>query len=161
MWLLKRPAKPARSCEPNSVVPKKSLTKAKSISSPNPTAGSEALIVTRLRREFPDHAIVAEEGSAGAAARAKYTWHVDPLDGTTNFAHGYPCFAVSIGLHARRQAARGRGAESHKPMSCLPRAAAKAHISTRSASTSRPIEKLAESLVCTGFPPSIGEAASI
>src|SRR5271168_1464644 len=59
---------------------------------------SEALIVGRLRSEFPDHAIVAEEGGTGAAAGAKYCWHVDPLDGTTNFAHGYPCFAVSIGL---------------------------------------------------------------
>src|SRR3984885_15048997 len=59
---------------------------------------AEALIVKRLRAEFPDHGIVAEEGGTGAAAGAKYCWHVDPLDGTTNFAHGYPCFAVSIGL---------------------------------------------------------------
>src|SRR5580704_3489988 len=59
---------------------------------------SEALIVNRLRREFPDHGIVAEEGGTGAASGAKYCWHVDPLDGTTNFAHGYPCFAVSIAL---------------------------------------------------------------
>ncbi|MGA8035263.1 MAG: inositol monophosphatase family protein [Candidatus Acidiferrales bacterium] len=59
---------------------------------------SESLIVGRLRREFPDHRIVAEEGSAGAAGASRYEWHVDPLDGTTNFAHGYPCFAVSIGL---------------------------------------------------------------
>src|SRR6202050_2965493 len=59
---------------------------------------SEALIVGRLRREFPEHRIVAEEGSSGAAAASRYEWHVDPLDGTTNFAHGYPCFAVSIGL---------------------------------------------------------------
>ena len=59
---------------------------------------SEAIIVNRLRSHFPGHAIVAEEGSAGAAAAARFCWHVDPLDGTTNFAHGYPCFAVSIGL---------------------------------------------------------------
>jgi len=59
---------------------------------------SESLIVGRLRREFPDHRIVAEEGGTGAAAASRYEWHVDPLDGTTNFAHGYPCFAVSIGL---------------------------------------------------------------
>ena len=59
---------------------------------------SEALIVARLRKHFPDHGIIAEEGGTGAAAGAKYCWHVDPLDGTTNFAHGYPCFAVSIGL---------------------------------------------------------------
>lgn len=60
---------------------------------------SEEVILARLRREFPDHAIVAEEGGAsGAGAAAEYQWHVDPLDGTTNFAHGYPVFAVSIGL---------------------------------------------------------------
>ena len=59
---------------------------------------SEALIVSRLRKNFPDHAIIAEEGGTGAAAGAKYCWYVDPVDGTTNFAHGYPCFAVSIGL---------------------------------------------------------------
>src|SRR6202521_5821444 len=59
---------------------------------------SEALIVGRLRDHFPTHAIVAEEGGEGAAAGARYCWYVDPLDGTTNFAHGYPCFAVSLGL---------------------------------------------------------------
>lgn len=60
---------------------------------------SEAAIVARLRHEFPAHAIVAEEGGSGAAAEnSRYTWYVDPLDGTTNFAHSYPCFAVSIGL---------------------------------------------------------------
>ena len=56
---------------------------------------SEALIVSRLRSHFPQHAIIAEEGGGGEAAKARYTWHVDPLDGTTNFAHGYPCVAVS------------------------------------------------------------------
>jgi myo-inositol-1(or 4)-monophosphatase len=60
---------------------------------------SEAAILARLRREFPEHAIVAEEGGAsGPSASAEYQWHVDPLDGTTNFAHGYPVFAVSLGL---------------------------------------------------------------
>ncbi len=60
---------------------------------------SEELIVARLRSQFPQHRIVAEEGGkTGAAADSRYCWYVDPLDGTTNFAHGYPCFAVSIGL---------------------------------------------------------------
>ena len=57
---------------------------------------SEALILSRLQKHFPDHGIVGEEG--GNVAGKKYCLHVDPLDGTTNFAHGYPCFAVSIGL---------------------------------------------------------------
>jgi|SRR5579863_4593405 len=113
---------------------------------------SEALIVARLRENFPDHAIIAEEGGSGSvAAGAKYCWHVDPLDGTTNFAHGYPCFAASIGLVEDGEpivgvvfnpvadeffsAARGKGAFLNgKPI----------HVS--------PVEKLAHSLVATGFP---------
>jgi myo-inositol-1(or 4)-monophosphatase len=59
---------------------------------------SEEAVVARLRSHFPQHAIVAEEGGAAGAAGARCVWHVDPLDGTTNFAHGYPCFAVSLGL---------------------------------------------------------------
>jgi myo-inositol-1(or 4)-monophosphatase len=65
---------------------------------------SEQAIITRLRSHFPTHAIVAEEGgeyespATPSAASSGYRWYVDPLDGTTNFVHGYPCFAVSIGL---------------------------------------------------------------
>ena len=59
---------------------------------------SEALIVARLRKHYPDHGIVAEEGGGAVGRTRNICWHVDPLDGTTNFAHGYPCFAVSIGL---------------------------------------------------------------
>jgi myo-inositol-1(or 4)-monophosphatase len=58
---------------------------------------SEAAIVARLRSHFPKHTIVAEEGT-GQENASPFRWYVDPLDGTTNFAHGYPCFCVSIGL---------------------------------------------------------------
>ncbi len=58
---------------------------------------SEEAIVTFLRTHFPKHNIVAEEGG-GQETSSPFKWHVDPLDGTTNFAHGYPCFCVSIGL---------------------------------------------------------------
>jgi myo-inositol-1(or 4)-monophosphatase len=58
---------------------------------------SEKLIVERLTKYFPKHAIAAEEGS-GHESTSEFRWHVDPLDGTTNFAHGYPCFCVSIAL---------------------------------------------------------------
>ena len=112
---------------------------------------SEAVIVGRLRQRFPEHAIIAEEGSNSAAAGSRYCWHVDPLDGTTNFAHGYPCFAVSIGLTEDGEpiagavfnpiadelftAARGEGAYLNgKPI----------RVSS--------VEKLAHSLVATGFP---------
>src|ERR1700675_3247271 len=60
---------------------------------------SEAAIVARITKLFPDHAIAAEEGGGHeSAATSGYRWHVDPLHGTTNFAHGYPCFCVSLAL---------------------------------------------------------------
>jgi myo-inositol-1(or 4)-monophosphatase len=58
---------------------------------------SEGLIVQRLHQRFPDHAVVGEEGGRVEGA-SEYCWYVDPLDGTTNFAHGFPHFAVSMGL---------------------------------------------------------------
>jgi myo-inositol-1(or 4)-monophosphatase len=56
---------------------------------------SEALLVERLARAFPRDAVIAEEGSAVSGAGA--VWYVDPLDGTTNFAHGLPMFCVALG----------------------------------------------------------------
>jgi len=68
--------------------------------------GSEQLILEELRPIFPEHGILAEETGevvpfSGEAARDGLTWLIDPLDGTTNFAHGYPVFAVSVALHDR------------------------------------------------------------
>ena len=112
---------------------------------------SEQAIVARLRTHFPKHAIVAEEGG-GQESDSKFRWYVDPLDGTTNFAHSYPCFAVSIGLEEAEEmivgvvynpvskemftATRGEGAYLNQK---------RIHVST--------IETLGTSLVCTGFPP--------
>jgi myo-inositol-1(or 4)-monophosphatase len=68
---------------------------------------SETLIAGRIRETFPDHRLVGEEGARGAegsdrprqaAEEVPFGWLVDPLDGTTNFAHGYPHFAVAIAL---------------------------------------------------------------
>lgn len=58
---------------------------------------SEALITARIRAHFPDHRILAEEGTTGAEV-SPYRWVIDPVDGTTNFAHNVPAFAVSIGV---------------------------------------------------------------
>jgi myo-inositol-1(or 4)-monophosphatase len=57
---------------------------------------SEDLIVSAIAAEFPDHAILAEE--SGAIGEADFTWLIDPLDGTNNYAHGFPYFCVSLGL---------------------------------------------------------------
>ncbi|MEO8602508.1 MAG: inositol monophosphatase family protein [bacterium] len=62
----------------------------------------EAMIGARLRAAFADHRIIGEEAAAGGVpsrpAADEWTWYLDPLDGTTNFAHGHPHFAVSLGL---------------------------------------------------------------
>lgn len=58
---------------------------------------SEEYIMGRIRTAYPDHGILSEESSEVRSA-TPYRWIVDPLDGTTNYAHGYPCFCVSIAL---------------------------------------------------------------
>lgn len=69
---------------------------------------SEALIAERLLAAFPGDQLLAEEGTAaGVNAGAARRWIVDPLDGTTNFAHGHPVFAVSIALEAAGRVVAG------------------------------------------------------
>lgn len=58
---------------------------------------SEALIVTAIRKQFPDHSILAEEGG-GVTHESAWTWVIDPLDGTNNYAHNFPFYCVSLGL---------------------------------------------------------------
>lgn len=59
---------------------------------------SEQAVLEILQRHFPDHAILAEESGQLGDQTATYLWAVDPLDGTTNYAHQYPAYTVSIGL---------------------------------------------------------------
>ena len=61
---------------------------------------SEALIIERIRSHFPRHAILAEESGEAIVigSYSEFKWIIDPLDGTTNYAHGYPCFCVTIAL---------------------------------------------------------------
>jgi len=66
---------------------------------------AEALIARALRQRFPDHGILAEEGTSHAGA--EYRWIIDPIDGTTNFVHGVPLFAVSIALERHQELVAG------------------------------------------------------
>lgn len=111
---------------------------------------SEAAIVDFLHRRFPDYTILSEEGQ-GYEGTAGARWIVDPLDGTTNYAHGFPFFSVSIALERRRTlccgvvydplreewftAVRGGGATlNDEPL----------HVSDT--------DQLGEALLATGFP---------
>jgi myo-inositol-1(or 4)-monophosphatase len=111
---------------------------------------SEDAIVTRLHSRFPRHAIVAEEGG-GKDNDSRWRWYVDPLDGTTNFAHGYPCFAVSIGLEEEGDLLVG---VIYQPVSGELFTAVKgqgAYLNNRRIEVSR-VDHLATSLLATGFP---------
>jgi myo-inositol-1(or 4)-monophosphatase len=67
---------------------------------------SEALIIERIRGRFPSHDVMGEEGTR-IETGSEYKWYVDPLDGTTNFAHGYPVFCVSLAVERSSQRIAG------------------------------------------------------
>ena len=111
---------------------------------------SEKLILERIRSHWPSHEVIGEEG-ARVETGGDYRWYVDPLDGTTNFAHGYPVFCVSLGLtfQGKRKAAvvydptrdelfaaeRGKGAQLNGEPIVVSKTS-----------------ELKQSLVATGFP---------
>ena len=112
---------------------------------------SEALIVERLQRRFPEHGIVAEEGG-GHSAPSEYCWYVDPLDGTTNFAHGFPMFCVTLGLACRGEVIAGVVYDPTRDDLYTAERGGGAYLNGRRLQVSR-TEKLSECLVATGFPP--------
>ena len=121
---------------------------------------SERLIIDRIKTHYPRHAILAEESGANApsaaGAQSDWRWIIDPLDGTTNYAHGYPCFCVSMGLERNGtleigviydplrdevfSAERGQGAALNGK---------RIHVS--------PTPNLSSALLCTGFPYDVRE----
>ena len=113
---------------------------------------SERLIIDRIKTYYPRHSILAEEsGETKVAESSEWKWIIDPLDGTTNYAHAYPVFCVSIALEHNGaielgviydpmrdeifSAERGRGAA----------------LNDRRIQVSR-INSLNHAMVCTGFP---------
>lgn len=68
---------------------------------------AEAKIIGVLLKAYPDHAIVGEESGAQGSTESDYRWIIDPLDGTTNYLHGYPHFSVSIALEHRQRLEQG------------------------------------------------------
>ena len=69
---------------------------------------AEALIIARIQQDFLDHKIIAEESGLTDGA-GEHCWYIDPLDGTLNYAHGLPVFAVSIAYAVSGSGAVGRG----------------------------------------------------
>lgn len=111
---------------------------------------SEKLVVERLRTHFPSHAIVAEEGG-GHESSSEYCWYVDPLDGTTNFAHGFPVFNVTLGLQRAGEAVAGVVYDPIRQEMFSAERGAGAYLNGKRIRVS-PTRNLGESLSSTGFP---------
>ncbi len=112
---------------------------------------SEKLIVSRLRERFPTHAVVAEEGTGHDSVSAEYRWYVDPLDGTTNFAHGFPMFNATLALEHNGELIAGVIFDPlRNEMFSAERGAGAFLNGARIAVSSTPV--LDSSLLATGFP---------
>jgi myo-inositol-1(or 4)-monophosphatase len=68
---------------------------------------AEADIIETIRRSYPQHAVLGEESGRSSGGSDEYLWIIDPLDGTTNFLHGFPTFAVSIGIEHKGRIQHG------------------------------------------------------
>jgi myo-inositol-1(or 4)-monophosphatase len=111
---------------------------------------SEVLIVSRLRAAWPGHDIVGEEGTRDTHG-GSFRWYVDPLDGTTNFAHGYPVFCVSLGLECEGQLIAGVIYDPTRDELFAGARGSGATLNGRPIHVSR-TATLSESILGTGFP---------
>jgi myo-inositol-1(or 4)-monophosphatase len=111
---------------------------------------SETLIVERLRQHFPTHAVVAEEGT-GREGSSEYRWYVDPLDGTTNFAHGFPAFNVTLGLEQNGELIAGVIFDPLRNELFSVERGAGAFLNQQRIHVSK-TARIEDSLVATGFP---------
>ena len=111
---------------------------------------SEALILSRIREQWPSHDVMGEEGSR-IQTGSDYLWYIDPLDGTTNFAHGFPVFCVSIALEHKGIRVAGAVFDPTRDELFAAELGRGAYLNHNRIAVSK-IDNLAECLVATGFP---------
>lgn len=112
---------------------------------------TEQLLVAGLRELLPDAGFLTEEGTAGPAAEAEARWIIDPLDGTTNFLHNLPCYAVSIGLEVGGEMALGVIYEPNRD-ECFTATRGGGAFLNGQPLRIKPDTELGKSLLATGFP---------
>jgi myo-inositol-1(or 4)-monophosphatase len=121
---------------------------------------SENLIIERIRSYFPQHGILAEESGeaelVGGAKRSEWKWIIDPLDGTTNYAHSYPCFCVSIALEHARVLEIGVVYDPVRDEMFAAERGNGATLNDRKITVSS-VEELKDAMLCTGFPYNVRE----
>lgn len=111
---------------------------------------SEALIIGHIKKQFPTHDIMGEEGTR-IETGSDYKWYVDPLDGTTNFAHGYPVFCVSLAVEYRGNRIAGTIYDPTRDEMFSAEKGSGARLNGQPINVSK-TATLAECLVATGFP---------
>jgi myo-inositol-1(or 4)-monophosphatase len=121
---------------------------------------SERLIIERIKTYHPRHSILAEESGASEPADREgqddWRWIIDPLDGTTNYAHGYPCFCVSIGLEHKGRMEIGVVYDPMRDELFSAERGEGASLNGRRIQVS-PVDALAGALLCTVFPYDVRE----
>ncbi len=110
---------------------------------------AEDAIIDSLKSVYPDHAILAEE--SGASGESEYQWIIDPLDGTTNFLHGFPVYAVSIALAHKGQIQHAVVYDPTRNDLYTASRGSGAFLNDKRLRVSRR-DKLIDSLIGTGFP---------
>ena len=111
---------------------------------------SEALILERIRGRWPSHDILGEEGGLHDQG-SDYRWYVDPLDGTTNFAHGFPVFCISLALEYKGRRVAGVIYDPTRDELFAAEQGSGAYLNQQRIKVSK-TANLAECLVATGFP---------
>ena len=116
---------------------------------------AENLIIERIRSHYPQHGILAEE-SGEAELMGDWKWIIDPLDGTTNYAHGYPCFCVSIALEHKGVLEVGVVYDPMRDEMFAAERGGGATLNDRQIRVSN-VDELSQAMVCTGFPYNVRE----
>jgi myo-inositol-1(or 4)-monophosphatase len=119
---------------------------------------AEKLIIERIKSHYPRHAILAEESGASAELEGKsdWKWIIDPLDGTTNYAHGYPCFCVSIGVEHAGVIEMGVVYDPTRDEMFAAERGQGATLNERPMRVSH-VDDLNAAMLCTGFPYNVRE----
>jgi myo-inositol-1(or 4)-monophosphatase len=115
---------------------------------------AEKLIIERIRTHYPRHAILAEESGASngnLAGPDEWKWIIDPLDGTTNYAHGYPCFCVSIAVEHKGDVELGVVYDPVRDELFAAERGQGATLNDRTIRVSE-VDELNSAMLCTGFP---------
>lgn len=111
---------------------------------------SQKVILELIRKRFPDHDYIAEEKKSRRTG-SEYLWIIDPLDGTTNYAHGYPAFCISIGVLKNGKPWLAGVYDPFRDECFTARAGRGARLNGKTIRVSSP-RKLSDSLLVTGFP---------